>query len=142
MKNKTVAVSGSLLILLLAPGLTGAQQNLNPEKMSEQAIVNIILHEKAGTNKSLRQAVTGQYDGNDRSFEKLADSYLVAACYSKSTQYMISNQLENFESAKVQAKSAAQASQVASEASLKLQAYQVAQNQRIIQLLETLVSKP
>lgn len=141
-QSKGPGIGLVVLVLLMLPGISGAQQPVNDEKMAERAILNMILNETAGTNKCLKQRVSGQLDKDDRSFLKLADSYLVGACYSKTTQHVLSNELENLADAKVQAKSAAQVTQAATEGAMKLQAYQVAQNQRIIQLLEELLRKP
>lgn len=102
------------------------------------------LNDIAMGSASSSQAFTGQPIEKERLEQmtsELAREYMKAPRTPQITDYVLKKTIEQMYFGVARSKSAEQASQVCNENSLRLQIIQLAQNQRIIELLEQMANK-
>jgi hypothetical protein len=141
----------SLTILLFtASGFSQATKQTQPvtetskTKEQQQAIDDAkLLVEITNAEATLRLCALDSANAacKEDGARKLAELYSEALKKPDTSRFVIARILTEYQNSREDARSAPQVSQVADEASIKMQFLVIAQNQRIIELLEQLVKK-
>ncbi len=137
----------AICLLICFSWTSSAFAQQEPKKTStaqteaEQITFDLMINEQAATNRFLKESITGTIDENDKSMKALSRAYIRAASFAQPTEAVIYDALKEHLKGQVNAKSAAQVSQTADSAQVRLNCLQVAQNGRIIQLLEYIAAR-
>lgn len=137
------------LVLILSVGLfsTAVAQTSKTENSKtnqspgEKVVLELMLNDPKLGIWVGNELLDKKNDPNDKSLEGLRRAYIRAANYMEPTEYLIGEALLKLKDAQISSSSAAQVSQVANTSAVKLQCLQVAQNGRIIQLLEYIAAR-
>lgn len=112
-------------------------------RKSDNAVLDIVFDELRLKTDALNTQLTARRPERlSDNLTHISDAYLRAAGQRQTAQYVIEKALDKFHIQAEACKSAAQMSAVCDEAAVRLQILQVAQNQKIIELLEELNKQP
>ncbi len=107
---------------------------------AERISMDLIVHNSAARLVSTTKG-TDQYNPNDNTMDLLADTYLKAGRYRLPSKDILRSAIEDMKDGEALAKSTYQSIDMNMRATAKLEALQVAQNGRMIELLEYIAAR-
>lgn len=140
--NRHLVISSTLIGCLACSAFAQPQQQPKPDQTpGARVVLDLMLNDSKLGVWVGNEILEKKNDPNDKSLESLRRAYIRAADYMEPTEYLIGDALLKLKDAQISSSSAVQMSQVANTSSVKLQCLQVAQNGRIIQLLEYIAAR-
>lgn len=112
-----------------------------PSELAQLSILKMKYYEARVSGLMTISRMSKQKELKGHELNELADAYFVAGTYPQASREVIKDAWAALLESKGSSKSAAQVTQTATEEQMKLSVIQVAQNARIIQLLEKLLTK-
>jgi hypothetical protein len=130
----------SALLFLMGTAVS-AQQPSAPQPTDKEDLALLVQLITAETEAKLYALAPEENKDKSGATRKVAEVYARIAQRPTASQLLLSTILSDYSSDRYRAQSAMQVSQTADEASVKLQMLMIAQNQRIIELLEQIARK-